>query len=300
MHSATVPCRIPCTRRLERCLPPYGLEVVFNRLTASSQIVRPLLSIRGCDLSGPSDDDELEVGASPNRRDAIALEMILNCKPKLYVSVAGEPTICLPLDSQAAEQTPFRLRSGRVRAELYQLIRDEGKFLPFEQEVNRVLWYLEARAWKDVRTSIDYKAALDEHPVIEAVHILVHSQAKATFEGKASKLLKDLDKVGFDNGLDVRHKAWPKAANALSEELWNVRSTLSSGGIDFERGRKNGARWIKLGRTRRLDDDDDLSSRHRPDRNLTPSTDLHLNGDSDGAAAAVFARIRAPSEGDCP
>ena len=77
--------------------------------------------------------------------------------------------------------------------------------------------------------------ALDESPLSEAVMKLLDSQPKPFWSGKASELLEELKQhVGEQT---LRDKAWPKAANALTNKLRRLEPSLRAVRIDFRESR---------------------------------------------------------------
>jgi hypothetical protein len=240
--------------------------------------------------------DQGEAGSE--RRDLVALKAVLACDPELFVNVVGQPSVVLPLVGDRRAGVPYRIDSLRVRAELFGVICDAAGMLPFEQEVTRILRYLESQAWKTPRTTVEYAAAVDSHPVIEAVHILLHAtKVGSVHESTATKLLKDLEQVARANSIDVQQKPWPKAANALSEQLHEFRETLAKGGISFDRGRSDGIRWIRFTRTQVAGDDDGSSALDRPGSNLSEGNELAATAERAGDTEAVFGRIQSTSNG---
>lgn len=248
-------------------------------------------------LSEDDSGNERDVG--PERRDAAALTAILAHQPELFINIVGQPTLLLPIEGDRNARVPYRLESRRVRAELVGVICDSKGFLPFEQEVTRILRYLEAQAWKNPRISVAYAAAVDQHPIVEAVHILAYSfQVGSVHESTATKLLKELNDIARANGIDVQQNAWPKAPNSLSEQLEEVKETLATGGLAFSRHRSNGVRWTKLTRIRIRDDDDASSALDRPESKPSVGNKLPTNGESAGGTESVFSRIQSTSNGE--
>lgn len=240
--------------------------------------------------------NERDVG--PERRDLAALKGILAHEPELFINLVGQPMVLLPIAGERNARVPNRLESRRVRAELVGLIYDSAGFLPFEQEVTRILRYLEGQAWKNPRISVEYAAAVDQHPIVEAVHILAYSlRLGSVHESTATKLLKELNDIARANGIDVQQNAWPKAANSLSEQLEEVKEMLATGGLAFSRHRSNGVRWIKLTRIRIRDDDDASSALDRPESKPPAGNELLTSGKSAGRTESVFSRIQSASNG---
>lgn len=186
----------------------------------------------------------------PIRRDIVAMETILAMKPELYVDVAGEPRIELPFacGDPNRPQSPWSLRHDRVRVEIAAFVFHTAGIILFDQEITRILYVLEGKAWKDHRIDIELQQALDEEPLVEALFIFLHQpETEGRFQDSCSKLLTALTKIGRKNGVDTRSKAWPKGAASLSCRLGQLEALLAKCGIKVARGRfPGGARYGKL------------------------------------------------------
>src|SRR5689334_13960624 len=108
-----------------------------------------------------------EARAPTPRRDDIALHKVLDKNPTLYVDIRGEPMIELPLDGLPDCKRPYPLRSSRARAAIHSVICRDAQFLPYVDEVARILWVLEDMAWQHARAEAPYHAALEQHELIE-------------------------------------------------------------------------------------------------------------------------------------
>lgn len=76
---------------------------------------------------------------------------------------------------------------------------------------------------------------LEDSPLSEAVMKLLDAQPKPFWTGKASELLEELKShVGEQT---LRDKAWPKAANALTNKLRRLEPSLRAVGVDIREGR---------------------------------------------------------------
>jgi hypothetical protein len=71
--------------------------------------------------------------------------------------------------------------------------------------------------------------AIQGHPVASA--IMMFMQQREEWEGTPSELLAALEAVAEKEHIDVKEKLWPKAPNALSRRLNEVRSNLVDAGI---------------------------------------------------------------------
>jgi len=92
--------------------------------------------------------------------------------------------------------------------------------------------FIEAYAGNRATANI---TALDESPLSEAVMKLLDSQPKLFWSGKASELLDELKRHVSEQML--RDKAWPKAANALTNKLRRLGPSLRVVGIAFRESR---------------------------------------------------------------
>lgn len=244
-------------------------------------------------VSSPPESAELESAAGD--RMTRALGAIMAAQPELFIDFTGKPMICLPLTACASDRTPHRLRGDRARASLFATVSRDARFVPFQEEINRILWILEDLAWKDVRMEAAYSAAIEQSDLIDALDILANSvEGIVVYHGTCSGLRDRLNDIAVANGIDVRHDLWPKGASRLSQRLWELRNLLRSGGILIERGRSNGPRWIKLSC---IVTDGDLAAASLacPHANSLSSTMLRSDDDSDGSIAALLRNIEAPS-----
>jgi hypothetical protein len=90
------------------------------------------------------------------------------------------------------------------------------------------------------------RAAVVEHSLegdVVAVAVRSFMERRQEWEGTPTELLKELTDVAGE--LVSRGKAWPKAANSLSNQLWRAATFLRASGIEVERG-KSGARSISI------------------------------------------------------
>ncbi len=239
---------------------------------------------------------DIDTSSSPTRRDLVALQAVLNAKPELFVDIAGEPRIDLPFSCITPNRRPlpWPLRHGRVRAEIAEFIFRETGHVLFDQEITRILSVLEGKAWKDQRTDLDLKQALDEEPVVEALFIFLHQpETEGRFQGPCSKLLLALTKLGRKSGVDTRSKAWPKGAAQFSFRLGQLEQLLAKCGITVTRGRQpGGARYVKLESTFTCDDGPNGTSRTSSvDSDHHPKA-LRKSDARDVASDAIFDRIQ--------
>ncbi len=85
----------------------------------------------------------------------------------------------------------------------------------------------------DAAEAAQNQEALDAHPVGEAVQVFM--QERSAWEGTASDLLGELEKVAESRRISTREKLWPKAPNVLSRRLNEVRPNLQDVGIRIHR-----------------------------------------------------------------
>lgn len=243
-------------------------------------------------ISPPATTDVESVSSDRMSR---AIEAIMATQPQLFVDFTGKPMIGIPLTTCQSDRVVHRLRSDRARASLFATVSRDADFVPFQEEINRVLWILEDMAWKDVRTDTTYSAAVEQSDLIDAIDILANTiEGIVLYHGTCSGLRDRLNDIAVTNGIDVRHEQWPKGASRLSQRLWELRELLRSGGILIERGRSNGPRWIKLSRVA-PDDGAREASTERLSSNSVPSSILGSDDDGDGSVAALLRSIEPPS-----
>ncbi len=232
----------------------------------------------------------------PTRRDIVAMETILAMKPELYVDVAGEPRIGLPFarGDPKPPQSPWSLRHDRVRAEIAEFVFQSAGIILFDQEITRILYVLEGKAWKDHRIDIELQQALDEEPLVEALFIFLHQpETEGRFQDSCSKLLTALTKIGRKNGVDTRSKAWPKGAPQLSGRLGQLEALLAKCGIKVARGRfVGGARYVKLESNFTCDGGKQTPSQTSSVDNKHHPKTLRIIDARDGAGGDVFDRIQ--------
>lgn len=75
--------------------------------------------------------------------------------------------------------------------------------------------------------------AINNSPLASA--IVSFMRDKSTWEGKASKLLEELETVARVESIDTFSKSWPKSANALSKRLIIYKANLLEAGINYRK-----------------------------------------------------------------
>lgn len=172
-----------------------------------------------------------------------ALQTVMAEDPELFVDVCDRPMIALPWQSPV---NVLPLNSRRVRSEVSAFIYEKSKTMISDSDLRRVILVLEGIAWKDRRATNEQCSPIDDHPLIEALFLLL-KQEEGFLEVSASKLLDKIEQIARSNRLDLRSPLWPKSAPALSRQLMEVQSSLTALCITLKRGRRSGgARFLKL------------------------------------------------------
>lgn len=102
------------------------------------------------------------------------------------------------------------------------------------------------------RTNIDRQneEAINEHPV--ATTIFSFMEGKTSWQGTCTQLLSELETIAGTLKINTRHALWPKAPQALSRRLNEVKTNLDTVGISIVLGR-GALRTVTLMRTRNID-----------------------------------------------
>lgn len=83
-----------------------------------------------------------------------------------------------------------------------------------------------------------------------ALQIFIQSRPDMIFDGTATVLLHELNKISMQNDIDIRNRYWPKTANRLSRGLRILQRTLREIGIEVEwykdTNTKNKTRKMKI------------------------------------------------------
>ncbi len=75
------------------------------------------------------------------------------------------------------------------------------------------------------------KEAIESHPIASAIIILMDEEP--SWQGSVTSLLKELQAVAYEQGIDTNNKLWVKSANVLSRRLREIKSNLSEIGITY-------------------------------------------------------------------
>jgi len=67
-----------------------------------------------------------------------------------------------------------------------------------------------------------------------ALQIFIQTRPDMKFDGTATVLLHELNKISMQNDIDIRNRYWPKTANRLSRGLRILQRTLREIGIEVE------------------------------------------------------------------
>jgi len=73
--------------------------------------------------------------------------------------------------------------------------------------------------------------ALESHPVAAAVIKLMNN--RVTWDGTVASLLRELNRISENEGINIHSKLWPKEPNILSRRLKEVKSNLDSIKIQY-------------------------------------------------------------------
>ena len=130
------------------------------------------------------------------------------------------------------------------------------------------------------------EAALEASNVATTIIALMATREK--WEGTASDLLTELEKVAEQIKINIRAKDWPKDPSWLSRRIQLVSTNLAEDGIKIERDEKSRPKKILIEKITENADSADMPSpavktEAKPDS--TPSEQLPLDGDKDADGA---------------
>lgn len=145
------------------------------------------------------------------------------------------------------------------------------------------------KAYADNRATAN-TTALNDSPLSEAIERLLDKQPARSWRGTASELLEELKRYVSESV--QRSKAWPQAANTLTNQLRRLEPSLHSVGISFVQERREGKK-----RTRNIMLAQDRSE-EVPSTSSTSSADQHTqqvkaDDQADDAADGIFSRSSA-------
>lgn len=201
----------------------------------------------------------------PERRDTKVVKCAMALFPNPFVNSVGIPCVEIPINKKDNIKLAWPINHSRVRALIAAEVFSCEDFVCFDKEVRRVIHILEGIAWMNPQEDPKGEIALDEHPMIEAIHImLLQSDCSGSFEGSCSKLLTQLKKVARKYQLDAKSSSWPKTAAHLSRSIQDNNSYLEALGIHSEKGRRpGGERFIRLIHRPLCDDAGEAASQER-------------------------------------
>lgn len=189
-------------------------------------------------------------GNDPERADvvsqpAMALALILETRPELFINVVGQPTIRLPDAPGRSTRVTWPLRSERVKAWIAEFVWNRTGIVLADREIDRIVTVLVGKAWHDSRHEVELTEAMDADPLLEALLIFMHDHA--VFDKSCTALKADLDQVARSAGLDTKDRLWPKAAPQLSRRIEDLKPLLQRASITAELGRRaGGTRFVRL------------------------------------------------------
>ena len=128
---------------------------------------------------------------------------------------------------------------------------------------------------------------LDGHPVAAAVIALMDKQDP--WEGRPTDLLQGLLELANAEGIDANARSWPKAANALTRRLNEVKTNLQDAGIHITH-RKSGPRTITI---RKEPENTVQTVQTVHDQNKQQDTDGRFTDDTDDMDDATVPRENA-------
>lgn len=97
----------------------------------------------------------------------------------------------------------------------------------------------------DANIAVQNEEVLHSHPVATAVAALM--ERRGEWEGTATKLLDELEKVAREQRISTDAKGWPGAPHVLTRRLKEVQPNLAAAGIDVQcnRNRQGSSIWIR-------------------------------------------------------
>lgn len=176
---------------------------------------------------------------------AMALALILETRPELFINVVGQPTIRLPDVPGRSTPETWPLRSDRVKAWIAEFVWNRTGIVLADREIDRIVTVLVGKAWQDPRHDVELTEAMDADPLLEALLIFMHDHA--VFDTSCTALKAALDDVALLASLDTKDRLWPKAAPQLSQRIENLKPLLKRASITAELGRRaGGKRFVRL------------------------------------------------------
>ena len=90
------------------------------------------------------------------------------------------------------------------------------------------------------------ESALDSDPVTEAIMVFISTQVDGKWEGTASTLLTELERIDCVTARVKKNNIWPRLHNQLTRHLKKTVTFLREKGIDVCFYRKSDARMISI------------------------------------------------------
>jgi len=97
----------------------------------------------------------------------------------------------------------------------------------------------------DANIAVQNEEVLHSHPVATALAALM--ERRGEWEGTATQLLDELEKVAREQRISTDAKGWPGAPHVLTRRLKEVQPNLAAAGIDVQcnRNRQGSSIWIR-------------------------------------------------------
>lgn len=139
--------------------------------------------------------------------------------------------------------------------------------------------------------------AIHENPVAAAVRALMDRRDE--WEGTPSELLENLEAMAEVEKIDMRQKAWPKAANALSRRINEVKTNLAEIGITIRSEKTSNGKRVILIQKDSTNTANTATSSDMQEGTQTKLGDLITASEepTDVSPSKVLASTRAPSAG---
>ncbi len=98
----------------------------------------------------------------------------------------------------------------------------------------------------DANIAVQNEEVLHSHPVASALAALM--ERRGEWEGTATQLLDELEKVAREQRISTDAKGWPGAPHVLARRLVEVQPNLAAAGIEVQIGRDHVGRWTCIRR----------------------------------------------------
>lgn len=149
--------------------------------------------------------------------------------------------------------------------------------------------------------------AISNNPVAAAVKSFMGKFPDGVWTGPFSELLTELEKIANKEKINIKTKGWPKAANALSRKLNEIKTTLKQTGIEVIYDRTSTSRKVTLQITENIvtpvknlldrgPSNDDINSREKIPSQISLQEKPFNNGNFDYNADKAIASTGRPKE----